>query len=69
MPWRTFAAWNAAGSCAWAISVGGLAFTVGASGARWIAVGGIVLLVAGLAHLVWASRRGQGALEGRAGGD
>jgi membrane protein DedA with SNARE-associated domain len=41
--WRRFAAWNAAGSVAWATAVGGLAFALGTAGTRWLAAGGLVV--------------------------
>ncbi len=43
MPWGKFAAWNAAGSVTWATLVGGVAYAVGAAGAKWIGVAGLAL--------------------------
>ena len=51
MPWRRFALWNALGGVAWATSVGLLAYTLGAAGARWLAVAGAVVAVITLARL------------------
>jgi membrane protein DedA with SNARE-associated domain len=41
--WRRFAAWNAAGSVAWATAVGSIAFALGTAGTRWLAAGGLAL--------------------------
>jgi membrane protein DedA with SNARE-associated domain len=43
--WRRFAAWNAAGSVAWAATVGGIAFALGTASTRWLAAGGLALMV------------------------
>jgi membrane protein DedA with SNARE-associated domain len=56
MPWRRFAAWNAAASVSWAAAVGGLAYAVGAAGAHWVAIAGVAVTVAAAAHLWWSSR-------------
>jgi membrane protein DedA with SNARE-associated domain len=64
MAWRRFAAWNAAGSAAWAATVGGAAYLLGSAGARWIAPAGMAITLAAIAHLLWSSRR-----SGRAGRD
>ena len=64
MAWKRFAAWNAAGSVAWATSVGGVAYAVGASGAHWIAIAGAATMAAAVAHLLWSTRRpGKNAVE------
>jgi membrane protein DedA with SNARE-associated domain len=54
--WRRFAAWNAAGSVAWATAVGGLAFALGTAGTRWLAAGGLALTVAAFVRL-WRDGR------------
>lgn len=61
MAWRRFAAWNAAGSAAWAVIVGGAAYLLGSAGAHWIALAGIVIALAAVAHLWWSSYRGRRA--------
>ena len=61
MAWRRFAAWNAAGSTAWAVTVGGAAYLLGSAGAHWIALAGIAIALATIAHLVWSSYRGRRA--------
>jgi membrane protein DedA with SNARE-associated domain len=61
MRWRRFAAWNAAGSVAWATTVGGIAFALGTAGTRWLAAAGLALTVVAFLRL-WrdgrARRRG-----------
>lgn len=57
MPWRKFAAWNAAASLTWATLVGGVAYVVGAAGAKWIAIAGLVILVLTLGAFVRNRRR------------
>jgi membrane protein DedA with SNARE-associated domain len=54
--WRRFAAWNAAGSVAWATAVGGTAFALGTAGTRWLAAGGLALTVAAFVGL-WRDGR------------
>jgi membrane protein DedA with SNARE-associated domain len=54
--WRRFAAWNAAGSVAWATAVGGVAFALGSTSARWLAVGGLVLTAGAFVRL-WRDGR------------
>jgi membrane protein DedA with SNARE-associated domain len=54
--WRRFAAWNAAGSIAWATTVGGIAFALGTAGTRWLAAGGLALTAAALVRL-WRDGR------------
>jgi len=55
MPWRTFAAFNGLGGIAWAASVGGAAYALGASGARVLAAAGAIATV--IAVIVLSSRR------------
>jgi membrane protein DedA with SNARE-associated domain/uncharacterized membrane protein YbhN (UPF0104 family) len=57
MPWRRFAVWNAAGAVAWTLSVGLVAYALGAAGARWLAVSGAVVAVATVAQLTGVTRR------------
>jgi membrane protein DedA with SNARE-associated domain len=54
--WRRFAAWNAAGSVAWATTVGAVAFALGSAGTRWLAVGGLALTAAAVLRL-WRDGR------------
>jgi membrane protein DedA with SNARE-associated domain len=54
--WRRFAAWNAAGSIAWAATVGGTAFALGTAGTRWLAAGGLALTAAAVVGL-WRDGR------------
>jgi membrane protein DedA with SNARE-associated domain len=56
MRWRRFAAWNAAGSIAWATTVGGIAFALGTAGTRWLAAGGLALTGVALVRL-WRDGR------------
>ena len=57
MPWRKFAAWNAVGSVTWATAVGGVAYAVGAAGAKWIGIAGIVIAVLTLGAFIRERRR------------
>jgi membrane-associated protein len=52
MPWRTFAPFNALGGIAWAASVGGAAYALGASGARALTIAGAIGLVLMVALVV-----------------
>jgi membrane protein DedA with SNARE-associated domain len=54
--WRRFAAWNAAGSIAWATAVGGIAFALGTAGTRWLAAAGLALTGVALVGL-WRDGR------------
>jgi membrane protein DedA with SNARE-associated domain len=63
--WRRFAAWNAAGSVAWAAAVGGTAFALGTASARWLAVGGLTLTAAAFVGL-WRDGRARRRASSRA---
>ncbi|MEA2240743.1 MAG: hypothetical protein QOD24_299 [Solirubrobacteraceae bacterium] len=54
--WRRFAAWNAAGSIAWAAAVGGGAFALGSASVRWLAAGGLTLTAVAFIRL-WRDGR------------
>jgi membrane protein DedA with SNARE-associated domain len=45
MRWRTFAPFNALGGVAWAASIGGTAYALGASGGRTLTIAGTIGLV------------------------
>jgi membrane protein DedA with SNARE-associated domain len=62
--WRRFAAWNAAGSVAWAATVGGIAFALGTAGTRWLAAGGLALTGVALLRL-WRGRGARGRVASR----
>jgi membrane-associated protein len=65
MPWKRFAAWNAAGSIAWAATVGGVAYALGSAGAHWLALAGFAIAVLAILH-VWRVNRRLAAPSGTA---
>jgi undecaprenyl-diphosphatase len=62
MPWPTFLFWNALGGITWAVSVGLLAFYLGAAAERifkYTGIAGIGLAVLGVAgYVLWRHHRG-----------
>ncbi len=57
MHWRRFAVWNGLGGISWAASIGGVAYGLGASSVRVIAIAAAVVLVAKVAVMLALRRR------------
>jgi len=57
MRWSTFAVYNALGGVTWAVSVGAVAYALGASEARVLVAAGAIVLAAAIAVMLLAARR------------